>query len=220
MRVTPEQTAEQLVALQPPGRALPNEAGAVLRQLFEGVSGPLSRANNRAVDLAEESDPRATVELLADWERAAGLPDDCVAATGTVQERRAALVARLTGLGGQTPQFFIDLLAAYGYVIEIEEFQGFRAGQSSAGTMAAEDDFSLVWRVIHADTSLSLFAAGQSAAGEPLAAFGNASIECLINAAKPAHTVAIFASPQKMQSEDGAVMQTEDGKDMVEEIPA
>ena len=41
--------------------------------------------------LIDESDPRSTLEMLNDWERAFGLPDSCTDAADTLAERQNAL---------------------------------------------------------------------------------------------------------------------------------
>jgi uncharacterized protein YmfQ (DUF2313 family) len=63
-------------------------------------------------------DPRSTTELIADWERIAGLPDPCAnVAPTTLEGRRAAVVARIIarGAGGPSVPFLIDVIVALGY---------------------------------------------------------------------------------------------------------
>jgi len=85
-------------------------------------------------DLLEvESDPRYTIELLPDWERNWGLPDPCVKEPTTVGERRLALLQRMTMIGAQSRQFFIDLAASLGYTITITEYRTFVVGIDRVG---------------------------------------------------------------------------------------
>ena len=80
----------------------------------------------RAADLLErESDPRSTIELLPDWERNWGLPDPCYTSPQSIDERQRALVMRMTMLGAQSRQFFIDVAAMLGYTITITEYRPF-----------------------------------------------------------------------------------------------
>lgn len=187
-----DQYTAQLQALLPRGRAWPRQPGAVLTRLLAGLAGALARTHNRALDLLDEADPRTTVELLADWERVAGLPDSCLPATGTVQERRDALVARLTARGGQSRRFFIDLAAALGFTVTITEFRPFRAGAAAAGDALTNGDWVFTWRVEAPATTVREFRAGSSAAGEPLRIWGNALLECALGRVKPAHTIVLF----------------------------
>src|SRR5579885_1873701 len=108
--------ARAFAAMLPTGPAWPREQDAVLMQLVDGLAQIWGDGDGRAGDLLEvESDPRLTLEMLSDWERAFGLPDDCMGPVTTIEERRARLLYRMTLLGGQSREFFISLAAAFGY---------------------------------------------------------------------------------------------------------
>ena len=94
----------QLLALQPPGRALPSSPESIWARLLAVPADSLERVENRTGDLVRESDPRDAIELLSDWERVCGLPGKCARpdTLNTVQARRAAVVNVLTRMGGQT----------------------------------------------------------------------------------------------------------------------
>jgi len=184
---------EALQALLPPGAAWTREADAVLTALLDALAQELARVDVRADGLLDEADPRTTAELLADWERMAGLPDSCVTTTQTVSERRDALVARLTSLGGQSRQYFIDLAASLGYTITIIELGPFKAGHNSAGDAVMNDPWQFVWRVNAPTTTVRDFKAGSGAAGESLRSWGNLMLECAIAKLKPAHTYVQFS---------------------------
>ena len=88
----------------------------------------------RSTDLVvTESDPRDTLELLPDWERAFGLPDPCLTAPQTIPDRRNALVAKLTIEGGQSRAFFVSAAQSIGYTIAIYEYQPVICGISRCG---------------------------------------------------------------------------------------
>jgi hypothetical protein len=60
--------------------------------------------------------------MLTDWERLPGLPDCCDAGIAqTLQQRRAAVVEKLYIMGGNSPQYFIDMMARRGIAITIDE---------------------------------------------------------------------------------------------------
>lgn len=191
----------QLAALLPRGRAWPREGGSTLMRLLHAEADELARIDGRAADLFEETDPRSTLELLTDWERVAGLPDNCIPAPDSIAERRAALLARLTGQGGQSRAYFIDLAASMGYAVTMDEFAVFAAG-SLAGDDLNDDDWAHAWRVNvlppAVDTgigfTITYFTAG-SDAGERLAGFGSLDLECVISRARPAHSVVLFSYP-------------------------
>lgn len=67
----------QLLALLPPGDALAREPGSKLERLLTVPAAELARVDGRVEALLLESDPAQTAEMLADWERALGLPDEC-----------------------------------------------------------------------------------------------------------------------------------------------
>jgi len=68
---------DQLKALLPPGIALSREPDAALMAILGVSAGELAEVDGRASALLEESDPRTTLALFDEWERAFGLPDDC-----------------------------------------------------------------------------------------------------------------------------------------------
>lgn len=159
----------------------------------------------RAADLLErESDPRATLDLLPDWERVAGLPDECLAETLSIADRRKALVSRLTMLGAQSRTFFIGLAEALGYDIRITEHAPFMAGISQVGDTRDEfGDFRweigpaeirYYWTIRMGAARLSWFRASSGQAGaDPHLRIGIATdLECLIRRFKPAHTEVFF----------------------------
>jgi uncharacterized protein YmfQ (DUF2313 family) len=194
-----EAYAAQLAALLPTGRAWPREEGSVLMQLVRALADELARVDGRASDLFEEADPRTALELLRRWEDVAGLPDACVPAPGSIGERQAAVHMKLTALGGQSRQWYVDRAAALGFAITIDEFQPFRMG-SRMGDRLNGPAWAHVWRINvlppAVDTgqgvSLRYFRMG-SRMGDRLVGFGNLDLECTMERLKPAHTTLIFS---------------------------
>jgi uncharacterized protein YmfQ (DUF2313 family) len=184
----------QLQALLPPGPAWPRDDDAPLTRELAGISVEPSRIDARATQLAEELDPRTTSELLLDWERVAGLPDACVAASGVTQstaQRRAALVARLTMIGGQSRAYFIALAAYLGYAITITEFPLHDVCSDVSASLNASP-WQYAWQVNAAlNTVIELTVA--DGADDALAAWSNTALECVLNRFKPAHTTLIFS---------------------------
>ena len=84
-------------------------------RLIGGLSNELVRVHGRAGDLMDEADPQTTDELLADWERIAGLPE-FGHTPATEADRRIALVGKLASRGGQSCGYFERVAAAYGAV--------------------------------------------------------------------------------------------------------
>lgn len=179
----------------------------------DAIPGTAQLVDGRAGDLLErESDPRATIELLPDWERAWGLPDPCVAEPLTIANRQVALVTKMTLLGAQSRAFFIATAAALGYTITIREFSPFMAGVSRCGdtrNLAIDGDtpdgthyrweigppeMRFYWVVVVGALRLTWFRAGEGQAGvDPMVRIALATdLECLIRRYKPAHTDVVF----------------------------
>jgi uncharacterized protein YmfQ (DUF2313 family) len=128
-RATAQDYVQLLYALRPPGPAWIDDP------LLESLAPSLSGAHNRALDMLEESDPKTAREMLGDWEYQVGLPDACspVAAT-TLQERRAAVVERLTSTGGASIAYLRAVATRLGYTdVDFIEHRPFIVGRSRCG---------------------------------------------------------------------------------------
>lgn len=185
--------AQALAGLLPTGPAWPREPESTLQKFLLALAAELARIDGRATVLVYEADPRTASEMLADWERVAGLPDPCVEAAQTVVARRQALLGRLTSSGGQSRAFFILLAAALGYTVTITEFKTLAAA-ISAGIPYVGDSWANTWRVNVPETvAVREFRAGAGSAGEALRTWGNEVLECQFQRMKPAHTSVLFA---------------------------
>lgn len=181
-----------LLGLLPPGRAWNRQPDSVTARLLEAWAAEGAEVEDRAGDLLIELDPRTTVEMLVEWESMTGLPDDCTGQLDNLAQRRAAVLARLAALGGQTSAFYVSLAASLGYEITITEFTAFTAGMV-CGLPLYGEDWNFAWQVNAAQTTVSYFGAGGNVAGDPLASWGNLLLECVLERAKPAHTIILFA---------------------------
>lgn len=184
---------QQLQALLPRGLAWPRAASAYLTKLLSAFSEELARFDQRVDELLNEADPRTTNELLPDWERVAGLPDPCVTEELSIEQRRAALVTKLTLLGGQSRAYFIAMSEALGYVdTTIDEYLPMTCNDDCNDALYSEND-RYVWQ-INLKSDGGIFVANcQSPCDSPLQSWGDEIIECRINRYKPAHTTVIFA---------------------------
>ncbi len=191
MALTTDDYLKQLQALLPQGPAWSREPDAVLTKLLTEFAAEFSRVDFRIDGLLNEADPRTTSELLADWERVAGLPDLCTGIPETIAQRRELLVAKLTNVGGQSKQFYIDMAAKLGYAITITEFKRFRV-TSRVNEQLTNADWSYAWRVNTAQDTVRKFKV-TGRVNDPLATWGNQPLECMITQLKPAHTHVQFA---------------------------
>ncbi len=115
-----ELSLDTLQALMPSGPAWPRDADAEQTSLARALSYEFSRVKMRARDLIEEMDPRTTTEMLPDWERVYGLPDECAQPT-TLAGRRIALQGRMTGRGSPSIPNIGSISEGIGYPITITE---------------------------------------------------------------------------------------------------
>lgn len=206
---TGDDYAQVLADLLPEGAVWPRDPDSTLMITMRGLAEEFARLHARDCDLLEEAYPPTATETLPDWERVCGLPDECTGPLETLQERREAVMAKLGARGGQSRQYYIDLAAALGFTVTIDEFRPMLASQCRAGdrcfhqsigrdaaTADRMNDWWYVWRVNASElTKVIYFRASGSSAGDRLAKWGNDMLECAILAAKPAHTHALFGYP-------------------------
>lgn len=193
MDLTASDYRQQMQRLLPSGLAWPRALAALLTKLLDAAAQEFARVHGRAFKLVDEADPRTTAELLGEWERVAGLPDNCSGLLSpTMQGRRNDLLSKLTSVGGQSPAYYVAIAKAMGFDVVVEEFRPFRIG-SRVGEPLSNGDWVYSWRVRAPEVTVSRFRVGQSAVGEPLATWGNAGMECRIRQYKPAHTRVHFA---------------------------
>lgn len=177
-----------LLALRPPGPAWATEDAHLAAAAAE-----CAREHNRAVDLVNEADPRTTYELLADWERVAGLPDPCTPADASIEARRLSLVQRLTMLGGASRQYFIDLAAALGYPgATVTEFRPFTCASECEDSLTQAPNWPHTWQLNLAETRITNMTC-TSACNAALRSWGDFTIECVVRRLRPAQTHVLFA---------------------------
>ena len=194
MAVIADDYLRQLQALLPPGPAWPKDDTAGLTRLLNSLAQEFGRVDARAMQLVEESDPRTAAELLIDWERVAGLPDTCVAASGvdqSIAQRHNALVGRITMLGGQSAAYFTALAASLGYAITITEFH-LQDVNDDVNYGLYAPPWQYAWQV-NASLNTVFELAVNDSARDPLASWGNQLLECVISRFKPAHTTVLFS---------------------------
>lgn len=211
VRRTGSDYLQAFLNLLPTGQAWPRHPMSVLVRTCSGLTEYWGYVDSRAADLLEiESDPRKTVELLPDWERAWGLPDPCVKIPQSISARQLALVMKMTLLGGQSRQFFIDTAKKLGYNISITEYMPYQCGISRCGdTRWAKDNpdspTEFAWQLaqpeiryywtVHVDAlKIGHFYTGRSECGiDRLLSIQHAEdLECLFDRIKPAHTQIIY----------------------------
>jgi uncharacterized protein YmfQ (DUF2313 family) len=202
---------QAFLKLLPQGQAWPRAVSSTLFGACDGLSQYWGWVDGRAADLLErESDPRFTIELLPDWERAFGLPDPCFPSATTIGERQRMLVMEMTWLGGQSRAYYQKVLEWLGYPpgsIDFKEFAPFMAGVSQAGDTRYEFDQTgqyrwyigppeqrFYWSVEVGHVGLVWFRAGQGQAGvdHHLEFRVPTELLCLLQRWKPAQTEVVM----------------------------
>tara|TARA_R110000772_G_scaffold64331_1_gene143979 strand:+ start:80 stop:664 length:585 start_codon:yes stop_codon:yes gene_type:complete len=191
MAINAEHYLSQLKALLPRGFLWVDLAQNKLGQLLHAIADELARIDARGNDLIDEADPRTTYELLIEWEKAFGLPDPCLTEALTLEQRNKVLHAKVTNLGGQSRQFFIDLAKGLGYTVTITEFDPFTVASTVDESIYGED-WQFAWQVNSPSETVN-FLTVASDVDTPLANWGNQRLECAITRLKPAHTIVQFS---------------------------
>lgn len=169
-----------------------------LKDLVDALSIESCRVEDAAFSFVKDVFPDTSVELLPDWERVLALPDECDPATfQTVEERQNRVVQVLTTSGGQNAEFFKDLAGRFGFdvdEIEVVDHVPFRAGQARAGDALTNGDWIFTFTIVAplALGNITYFRAG-SKAGDRLLTATNATLQCLLQKHKPAHTIVLFS---------------------------
>lgn len=189
MALTADDYAALIEGLTPKG---PAWSEARLRRAW---ADELARLDARIWALIEEADPRTTSELLEDWERVLGLPDDCVAGLDlSINERRLIAWQRLTELGGQSRAYFIDLAARFGEPgVTITEFRQMTCNDTCNDALYSQAD-EFTWRVNFPHPAANVRPMNcNDDCNDALQMYTPALAECPITERKPAHTTVIFA---------------------------
>lgn len=130
-----------------------------------------------------------------------GVPDSCLEAWGSLLADgltetilRQALLQKITTIGSQSLQFFVDLAKTYGYSITIDELFNQTVLSTVLTPFASGVGWASQWRV-HVYKNVGATVSRHTAIGtaeEALAWWGDSVIECVIRHYAPAHTNVIF----------------------------
>jgi uncharacterized protein YmfQ (DUF2313 family) len=101
------------------------------------------------------------------------------------------LTAKVAARGGQSIAYLVALALDHGYPVTIDEFRAATC-IDPCNTPVYGDDWAYAFRVNAAELNVT-WATCVDLCNVPLRTWGNARLECLINRAKPAQTIALFA---------------------------
>jgi uncharacterized protein YmfQ (DUF2313 family) len=173
MAVSQAAYEEQILTLLPRGRVW---EGPLFRKLIQGLAGVMYRVSTAGEQMLLESDPATTDQLLPEFEKMVGLPYPGFALSGTDDERRIDVVAKLIAQGGQSKSYFLSIVVAAGHPGSTIE-DGIRplCAGDPVGTPLYGVPWVFVWTV--------------TIAGTPNP---DSKLEYLLTRYKPAHTIVRF----------------------------
>lgn len=188
---TPGQYKAQLRALLPLGPAWDPELVPEVDLVLGGVAQEFARLEARAIAALNEMDLGGASELIPEWEVVMGLPDACLGANPSFEDRRLAVQQRLVAVGGQSIAYFIELAAGQGYPnATVTEHRAPRFGRSRFGTAHFGTwHAQFMWTLNTGGRHKAGRRFGVSYWGERFGANPGSAIECVVRRASPAHTV-------------------------------
>lgn len=198
--------------LLPRGLAWTRSFDSRLYRFLLACAGELARVDSASHFLVDEIHPLTCVAALEDWERVLGLPDQCLPTGDSLQERRAAVLARLRDQGRQDLAYWYDLAETLGYEIVIEEHWPFICGihhcaDPSGLSLRERQDYRQIgylgveevrlwWNVLVLGDRLILFRCGESLCPELLLDWVAAdTLECVFQRDSEAHLLLTFDYP-------------------------
>lgn len=210
-RLIPRKAAEYLAALKqllPRGLAWTRSPDSTLHKTLGGQAAELERLDMSFQLLLQEVNPETATFGLDDWDRVLGLPDQCLPAGSTLQERRSAVLAKLRDQGLQHLAYWYENAATLGYEVVIEEHWPFVCGWHECGDpsnstpeeiqasnigFVADENIRYWLNVIVRGDRLILFRCGESECGELLMDWRSAAaLECVMRRDIEAHWVLTF----------------------------
>ncbi|MEJ3591400.1 MULTISPECIES: putative phage tail protein [Pseudomonas] len=166
---------QQLQQLLPPGPAFDLELQPDLAHTMAAMAPELARVDGNSEALLLELNPYTATVLLPVWEDYLGLPGVCVVpGSQTLEERRAAVIAKLTATGAPQLSYYKKLGVQSGVSIQIEEFRPARVGLTSVGDFLYGAGWPWSW-----------------IASAPVEAFGTdaaATLDCRLQQEAPEYT--------------------------------
>lgn len=175
MALTEADYVQQLRQLLPAGPAFDLALQPDWAQIVAALAPELARVDGNGEALLLELNPATATVLLPDWEAYLGLPDVCtVPGSQTLEERRQAVLDKLTATGAPQLSYYRKLGSQLGIALEIEEFRPARVGPTNAGDFLYGAGWPWSW-----------------IASAPLAAYGTAEaavLDCRLQRDAPEYT--------------------------------
>jgi len=194
---TAEDFKNAINAALPQGPAFPRENTPNRDGIITPIAEELATEYALTNKMITESNPATTSDLLPEWETDHGLPDCPEFAPVTTEDRRTALVGKLTAVPSLNPAAIVQISKNLGFDVEVIERRPFQCGISKCGdgqhqTTSANSRFWLTIKVL--GDRATRFKSGVSRCGEKLLTITPAkALECKIPQINHAHIKLSFA---------------------------
>lgn len=118
---TVDEHVRSIIQNLPSGVALENKVNesSNIYKFWEAVAQTFVQFEGDINDLYRELSPSLTEQLIDLWEKQYGIPDEIFPGTGTIEERRRDITAKVAANGLQTRQDFEDYFEFIGYDVDI-----------------------------------------------------------------------------------------------------
>ncbi|WP_426056873.1 YmfQ family protein [Janthinobacterium sp. PSPC2-1] len=182
-----------LQKLLPTGAAWPRSPGASITRLLAALAHMAATFDLRLQLLLDELNPDTSFQLLPEWEAFTGACGSCCIEPGSMKDRRARVISKLTEQGSLSKAYFLQLAADLGYQdTTITEFRPTHC-EMTCEVPVVNEAWRFVWMVNlpHEENNYSMFRAN-SPADSLIDAYDFGALECRFMQLKPAHTNVIF----------------------------
>ena len=117
-----EENATLLAKHLPSGRVWSSgfDINSNMGKLIRGLCVEFYRLEVLTKRISDETDANLTDDLLPDWERSVGIPDDCFGNNATIEERRRQVILKLSNFGGvQKAGDFVRVAGLFGLTVKV-----------------------------------------------------------------------------------------------------
>jgi uncharacterized protein YmfQ (DUF2313 family) len=189
---TADQVLDELLAISPPGEAMPNTPCTVFAKMLTPWANELSLVEALMLSFAGEINPLTANNLLADYERVLG-PDPYGRDQQplTVPERQQLAYSRWVTRFGVRPADFVAFAATFGVVISIQQYSLTTAG-AFAGVELVNAPTQFSWLVTLPTPIETIAEASSAQAGSLVSSFPPSLVQPAIAGRAPAHTTPYF----------------------------
>jgi len=196
-----------LMDLLPRGAAWPRIPGTVLWNFWLVPADVYALVHSSDCYLLAEAYPCGAVDLLPEWERMVGLPDECTEPYWPLPlvAQQTLVCAKLAMRGGQSRAYFIDLAARWGFTITITEHPAWRLGidrlcegESGPGIVPPVGA-CMYWWEVNVTAIDTICPPGDDVPPEDCWTPDPALLECIIRRDAPAHTLVTFNYPPAVE---------------------